>query len=128
MMQQTAVQIREIAFTGYPVKDMARARQFYETVLNLTPAMVDEEGVWVEYDINGAAFFLGKFDNWETSPNGPSAAFEVDDLHQTVATLNTQDVTVFAEPFETPGCWIALIGDTEGNTIMLHQRKANRNR
>ena len=40
-----AVRIKEVAFTGYPVTDMTRARAFYETVLGLKPGTVfDHEG------------------------------------------------------------------------------------
>jgi len=37
--------INEIAFSCYPVKDMARARKFYESVLGLKPTLtIDEPG------------------------------------------------------------------------------------
>ena len=48
------LKIIEIAFSCYPVKDMARARKFYEDVLGLKPTMVVGEpgGMqWTEYDI-----------------------------------------------------------------------------
>ena len=34
------LKVTEIAFSCYPVKDMARARKFYEGVLGLKPTMV----------------------------------------------------------------------------------------
>jgi catechol 2,3-dioxygenase-like lactoylglutathione lyase family enzyme len=36
--------ITEIAFTGTPVTDIKRAREFYEGVLGLKPAMESAEG------------------------------------------------------------------------------------
>jgi catechol 2,3-dioxygenase-like lactoylglutathione lyase family enzyme len=40
--------ITEIAFTGTPVTDIKRAREFYEGVLGLKPAMESAGGLWVE--------------------------------------------------------------------------------
>lgn len=44
------MKVTEIAFTGYPVTDLKRARQFYEGTLNLQPARFfgDEKAGWVE--------------------------------------------------------------------------------
>lgn len=44
---------KEIAFVAYPVTDIARARQFYEGVLNLKPnaPLESEQPHWIEYDI-----------------------------------------------------------------------------
>ena len=45
------MQIREIAFTGYPVTDMARARRFYDGVLGHTMSRKrgdDANPQWVE--------------------------------------------------------------------------------
>ena len=56
------LKITEIAFSCYPVMDMARARKFYEGVLGLTPTMtVGEPGgmQWTEYDIASASCACG---------------------------------------------------------------------
>jgi extradiol dioxygenase family protein len=47
------IRYKEIAFVAYPVTDIARARQFYEGVLNLTPnaPLQSEHPHWIEYDI-----------------------------------------------------------------------------
>ena len=48
------LKVTEIAFSCYPVTDMARARKFYEGVLGLKPTyVVGEPGgmQWTEYDI-----------------------------------------------------------------------------
>lgn len=44
--------IKCIAFTTYPVTDIARARKFYEQDLGLRIARVFQEA-WSEYDIGG---------------------------------------------------------------------------
>lgn len=122
-MQKTAIKIKEIAFTGYPTKDIQGARKFYESILNLNPSMVAEDGTWVEYEVNGVALFIGDFEGWNPTVSGPSIAFEVDDINQTIEALRAEKVQIFREVFETPGCWIAIIGDPDGNSIQIHKSK-----
>ena len=51
--------IRHIAFTMYPVSDMARARRFYEETLGLRLTRREaHEFEWVEYDLDGGTFAL----------------------------------------------------------------------
>jgi catechol 2,3-dioxygenase-like lactoylglutathione lyase family enzyme len=40
--------ITEITFTGTPVTDIKRAREFYEGVLGLNPAMESAGGIFAE--------------------------------------------------------------------------------
>ena len=47
--------IKKIAFFFYPVKDMDRARKFYEGALGLNPTE-NYDNAWVEYDLNGGCF------------------------------------------------------------------------
>lgn len=116
--------VRHIAFVGYPVFDMQRARRFYEDVLGLKPAESFGE-FWQEYDLGEGTFALVVCsgdevpDCWKTP--GASVAFEVDDLDGEVTRLRDLGVPFNVEPFESPVCKAAAIGDTEGNTITLHQ-------
>ena len=55
------LKVIEIAFSCYPVTDMARARKFYEGVLGLKPAITFGEpgGMqWTEYDIASGTLSL----------------------------------------------------------------------
>jgi len=47
------VQIAEIAFIGYPVTDVERARGFYEGILGLSPSRTfgGDDRLWIEYDL-----------------------------------------------------------------------------
>ncbi len=122
-MQQTAVNVQEIAFVGYPVTDMKRARQFYETVLGLRPSHVTPDGNWVEYDISNGTFLIGCYSEWQPSLSGPSAALEVEDFDQTIQTLRDQGIKILMEPMDTGVCRMCQIQDTEGNALMIHRRK-----
>ncbi len=117
--------INEIAFTVTPVTDLARARAFYEGVLELKPALVAEEAGWVEYAIGDTAFALGKADEkWKPSALGSSVAFEVDDLDATVTKLKESGVTFDMEVMDTPVCRMAVVLDPDGSKVMIHKRKA----
>jgi predicted enzyme related to lactoylglutathione lyase len=48
--------------------------------------------------------------------------FAVDNLHTALANLAARSIPVFYQT-ETPLCTMAMIADSEGNTVTLHQRK-----
>lgn len=121
------LKIKEIAFSCYPVTDMARARKFYEGVLGLTPTMtVGEAGgiQWTEYDIAGGTLSIGAgAPDWKPRADGCSVGLEVEDFDLAVAHLKANDVGFKMEPFPTPVCHMAMISDPDGNTICIHKRK-----
>ncbi|HEY5094209.1 MAG TPA: hypothetical protein VII69_03725 [Candidatus Eremiobacteraceae bacterium] len=49
--------------------------------------------------------------------------FAVDDLDAAVAAVKARSIPVLME-HETPVCFLAMINDTEGNSVTLHKRKA----
>ena len=123
------LQVTEIAFTCYPVTDMARARAFYEGVLGLKPTML--EGTpggmqWTEYDIASGTLSLGAgVPGWQPTDLGSSVGLEVADFDAAIAHLNAAGVRFKMEPFPTPVCRMAMIYDTEGNLICIHKRHAH---
>jgi predicted enzyme related to lactoylglutathione lyase len=117
--------ITEIAFTGSPVTDMKRAREFYEGVLGLKPAMESAGGMWIEYEIGNGTFAIGCYgDQWKPSKDGTGIAFEVDDFDAEIARLKSLGVKFSLEPMPTPVCHFAIICDPDGNNIFIHKRKA----
>ncbi len=52
---------------------------------------------------------------------GGSIGFEVDDVDALVTDLRARGVTVKVEPFSTPICRMAVVLDSEGNAVTLHQ-------
>jgi predicted enzyme related to lactoylglutathione lyase len=122
------MKILEIAFTGYPVTDMDRARAFYEGTLKLEPTRTFEspDGHWIEYDLGQSTFAVSNTsrEDWKPSSDGPAVAFEVDDFDSTVGALRGGNVRFVHEPFETPVCRMAIISDPDGNSICIHQRHA----
>lgn len=116
--------ITEIAFTGTPVKDIAKARAFYEGVLGLKVTKESAGGMWVEYDIGPATFAIGCYGEvWKPMSDGTLVAFEVDNLDNEMARLKASSVQVHMDITESPVCRFAIIFDPDKNAVMLHQRK-----
>ena len=116
--------IKHIAFTMYPVTDMARARRFYEDTLGLRLTRREaSEFEWVEYDLDGGTFALTdlKQGGAPSAETGGSIAFEVQNVDQVVKQLRAKGVRVKLEPLSTPVCRLAVILDSEGNAVTLHQ-------
>jgi predicted enzyme related to lactoylglutathione lyase len=117
--------LRKVAFTMYPVKDMPKARAFYEETLGLPPSSSGTQSPWVEFDLPGG----GCLAITTVTPNEPSAsaggtiAFEVDDLPATIADLKARGVEFAAEGIESPVCHMAIVKDPDGNAIILHKLK-----
>jgi predicted enzyme related to lactoylglutathione lyase len=116
----------KVAFTMYPVKDMKRARAFYEETLGLGPSRNGATSPWVEFDLPGG----GCLAITTVTPQEPSAgaggtiAFEVDDLAGLVADLKTRGVAFPADDIESPVCRMAICLDSDGNSIILHKLKS----
>ena len=122
------LKVTDIAFTCYPVTDMARARTFYEEVLGLKPTMiVGEPGgmQWTEYDIASGTLSLGAgAPDWKPTSTGCSVGLEMEDFDGAIAHLKANGVKFKMEPFPTPVCHMAFIYDTESNLICIHKRHA----
>jgi predicted enzyme related to lactoylglutathione lyase len=122
-----SLQITEIAFSSYPVTDIARSRAFYEGILGLkvTNATNNGEsgGHWIEYDIGAGTLGLGKYPGWEPTSQGCTVGLEVEDFAAAVATIQSAAVKITMGPMETPVCHMLMIQDPDGNPIIIHKRK-----
>lgn len=124
------MKITAIAFTGYPVTDMARARRFYEGVLGLAPSRTwgdAEKPSWVEYDLgdNCLALATGGGDTWPPANAGPAVALEVTDFDGAISELKAAGVKFQWEPQESPVCHMAVVLDPDQNRVVIHHRKPN---
>jgi predicted enzyme related to lactoylglutathione lyase len=122
------MRITEIAFTGYPVTDMARSRRFYEEVLRLTPTTTfSHEGRdWIEYDIGPGTLAITNMspDQWRPSSDGPAVALEVDDFDTAISALRDAQVRFNLEPMDSGVCRLAVVADPDGNSLAIHKRRA----
>lgn len=115
--------IKEIAFVGYPVTDLERARDFYERVLGLECTLdhpIDESTRWIEYDVGASALAISNA--WPPSgQSGPGAALEVEDIDAAVERLRSEGVTFKTEVMASPSCRFVGIADPDGNDLTIHQ-------
>jgi predicted enzyme related to lactoylglutathione lyase len=121
------MKITEIAFTGYPVTEIDRARAFYEGILRLEPSRTFESpnGHWIEYDLGPSTFAISNMskEDWKPSHDGPAVAFEVEDFDSAVEAFRANGVKTVVEPFDTPVCRMTIISDPDGNSITIHKRQ-----
>ncbi len=115
--------IKDIAFVGYPVKSVTEARKFYEGLLGLVPDPAFNGDTWVEYPVGSGTFTIGSMDGWIASKDGPSAAFEVEDLSSLVQKLKENNIKVNLDIQDFPNCKMAMVADVDGNSLVLHQKK-----
>lgn len=116
---------KKVAFTMYPVKDVTRARAFYEGTLGFTRGLSAPNGMWTEYDLPGGGC-LALFATEDTQPSadaGGTIAFEVEDLDALIARLKSEGVAFKADMIHSPVCRMSVILDSEGNAILLHELK-----
>jgi predicted enzyme related to lactoylglutathione lyase len=116
---------RKVAFTMYPVQDAERARAFYENTLGLVRGSASQDGVWTEYDLPGGGC-LALFSGGSGVPSaeaGGCVALEVTDLDALIVRLKGEGVQFRAEGIDTPVCRMAVMLDSEGNAIVLHELK-----
>lgn len=119
--------IRKVAFTTYPIRDVARARDFYENKLGLTIGLHGHQGDkwWIEYDLpEGGCIALSSFST--EKPGGGVIALEVDDLEALVTSLSSQGVVFKGDVVRGPNCRMRMCEDSEGNGLLLHQRDAQK--
>jgi predicted enzyme related to lactoylglutathione lyase len=115
--------IKKIAFTMYPVEDMARARKFYEGVLGLKKTE-NFRGEWLEYDLAGGCFAITTMLKGQVKPStnsGGSISFEVADVGEATEHVRKAGYPVYLDVMQTPVCRMSVVGDGEGNSVSLHQ-------
>ncbi|WP_438481570.1 VOC family protein [Oleiharenicola lentus] len=120
--------VTEIAFTGYPITNVKRARAFYEGLFGLKQSMSfggdDEAHAWIEYDVGPHTLALVKVgEQWKPSSDGPAAALEVSDFDGVVATLRDAGVPFTVDVQDYPSCKMVVVKDPDGNGICIHHRK-----
>lgn len=122
------VNVTEIAFTGYPVTDVPRARAFYEGVLGLKAGTVfqHEQNFWIEYEVGPGTLAISNMSGgmWKPSPDGPSAALEMADFDAAIGALKAADARFVVEPMDSGPCRMAIVADPDGNSLIIHQRKS----
>jgi len=118
--------------TMLPVKDLTRARAFYEGKLGLKPVGLKPDGKFT-YDCGGATLALFPKEGG-TKADHTAVSFQVLDIAASIAELERAGVTF--EDYDFPGLktvgHVCVLGaekaawflDTEGNILCLHEELA----
>ncbi len=105
----------------YNAQDFERALAFYRGLIGTEPATL-RPGMWAEFELSdGTAFAIGKHEDYPWQP-GYAVALAVPDITEAVALARSLGAKL-ADASESPVCHMAMGQDSEGNTIVLHQRK-----
>jgi predicted enzyme related to lactoylglutathione lyase len=119
---RTLTSINGIDLAGYLVADPQAALAFYRDVLGMKPSWVDDEGNGAEFDLaDGQTFGVWRTPEVQT---GGFVMFAVSDVRAKAAELRSRGVQ-FSEVEDTPNCVMAFGPDPEGNSVIIHQRKAH---
>ncbi len=116
--------------TILPVKDMTRARNFYEKSLGLTPAGLSADGKFLFACAGGAILALFPKEGG-TKADHTAVSFEVDHIEAMIGDLEARGIQ-FAD-YDLPGLktvdHVCVLGaekaawftDTEGNILCIHE-------
>ena len=117
-----SAKINGIDLAGYIIGDADRSIAFYRDVLGMTPTEVTE-GRGAEFTLpDGSTFGVWKLDDGEKTSGG-AVMFAVEDAQAAVQEFRARGATL-SDPTETPVCFMAFGDDPDGNTVIVHQRKA----
>jgi predicted enzyme related to lactoylglutathione lyase len=112
-----------------PVKDMGRARKFYEKVFDVELSLEEMGGMKLAMfpfteDAPGAAGALLQGPSYEPSHAGTVVYFTVDDIEETLRRINgAGGKTIMPRTSIGEYGFIAHYEDTEGNRLALHSMK-----
>ena len=120
-MAEQAAQLRGLDAVFYTVKDMARARAFYETLFGLKPTADSE--YWIEYDLPDGTTFALANDPQGGWTEGHGLMLGVADREDAARRARELGGTITDRKFEGESCGAYECIDPEGNYIYLHQRK-----
>ena len=114
------MKVRGVDFIFYTVSDMKKSVAFYRDVLGLKS--IDEPGeTWAEFDTGNMTLAIGKYGPVKTGT--VQVALAVDNLKKALTHLKAKKVTVIQDLLESTPCFMAVIQDPDGNSIILHERK-----
>jgi predicted enzyme related to lactoylglutathione lyase len=113
------IEIRQINHVTTMVKDTARAMEFYNNLLGIKQiqSQVDNPAItWLQLD-NGMMVHLIETDEAPAKPGNIHHAFQVDNLEDTQATLESNGFEVLRGGIRYDGQAYFFIQDPDGNSV-----------
>lgn len=122
----TLTAIQKINQIGVPVKDLARAIEFYQTQLGLS--LLFNTDTMAFFDCNGLRLMLSLPEQEQFAHPSSVLYFDVADIQQTYADFGSHGVQFTGPPHcivknGSTETWMAFFCDTEENTHALTSEK-----
>jgi predicted enzyme related to lactoylglutathione lyase len=121
------VDVERVDFIGIPVRDLARADEFYGRTLGLR-RNPNSSGRWVEYEVREFTLALVSPEvmgrDFEPRPHQMPIALRVPDVAEAKRTLEGAGVEFNGHVIDSGVCRIADFHDPDGNALQLHRRYA----
>lgn len=114
--------LKRIKFVTVPVRDQARALEFYTKKLGLKVFTDQEMGDsrWIELQVPGAETLLVLFHQPSFEPGPvPGVVFVADNVKGTYEELRAKGVEFTQPPKKEPWGEHAIFKDTEGNLVVI---------
>ncbi len=125
-MATTAPAITGVDFVCIPTQDFDAAADFYRDVLGLE--FVKRWGSMPAAEFQAGNLTLAVMDptafGQEYRRNSVPVAFQVEDVEESRAALEAQDVEFIRDTIDSGVCLQALFKDPDGNPLILHHRYA----
>jgi predicted enzyme related to lactoylglutathione lyase len=128
-MTTVAIKTNPISWFEIPVRDVEKARKFYEKVFDTELTLEDMDGFNMAFfpmavNAPGAAGMLIKGETYEPSHAGTIVYFSVEDIEETLRRINANGgKTLLPKKSIGEYGFIAHFEDTEGNRLALHSMK-----
>ena len=121
------VTVERVDFVAVPVRDLARADEFYGKTLGLERSPNSGER-WVEYETANLTIALlspaAMGPDFEPTPNTGPIALRVPNVEEARQKLREAGVEFEGEVIDSGVCHIAGFRDPDRNSLILHRRYA----
>ena len=109
----------DIAFISYPVRDLKKAVEFYQKLLEIKPLFLRED--WAEFELDGQRFALQKVNELKPQQTGATLYFKAQPLEKHIARLERigaklMDTTKFYSYGK-----LVRFHDSDGNIFGLYE-------
>ena len=112
----------DIAFISYPVRDLKKAVEFYQNVLEIKPLFVIED--WAEFELDGQRFALQKVNELKPQQAGATLYFKAQPLEKHIARLERIGAILIDAPEFYSYGKLVRFHDPYGNIFGLYEPPA----
>ena len=112
----------DIAFISYPVRDLNKAVEFYQKLLEIKPLFHRED--WAEFQLDGQRFALQKVNELKPQQAGATLYFKAEPLEKYIARLERIGAILMDTPEFYSYGKLVRFHDPYGNIFGLYEPPA----